>query len=279
MESLTLVVLAAGMGSRFGGMKQVAAVDDAGNTLVDYGAFDAIRAGFTKIVCVVTPELEASFHERVGRHIAAHADLAYAHQVIPDGRPKPWGTGEAVLAALPQVTGSFATINADDFYGADAYQRMAAFLGEPGDDNAVVGYRLENTMSSFGTVSRGVCQVQDGRLAGIAERTALRQVSGGAVDEAGEFYPGVTLVSLNFWGFRPPAARVFADGFEAFKRHAGPTDEFYLPDVGGALVPHVVVLPTTATWLGVTYADDLPLVRQQLARLVAAGEYPQGLWA
>jgi len=267
------------MGSRFGGVKQVAAVDDAGHTLVDYGAFDAIRAGFTNIVCVVTAELEASFHERVGRHIAAHANLSYAHQAIPDGRPKPWGTGQAVLVALPKVSGSFATINADDFYGADAYRRMAAFLGEPGEDNAVVGYRLENTMSSFGTVSRGVCQVVDDRLTGITERTALRPVDGGAVDEAGEFYPGSTLVSLNFWGFRPSAAQAFADGFEAFAPHAAPTQEFYLPDVGGSLMPHVVVLPTTANWLGVTYADDLPLVKGALAQLVAAGEYPEDLWA
>jgi len=276
----TLVVLAAGLGRRFGGIKQVAAVDDAGHTLVDYGVFDAVRAGFDKVVCVVTPELEKDFHQRVGRSIARHVELAYAHQVIPAGRTKPWGTAEAVLVALPQVPAAFATVNADDFYGADAYQAMAAFLGDDDQDNAVVGYRLKNTMSEFGTVSRGVCDVgPDERLVAITERTALRPAPGGAVDQDGSFYPGDTLVSMNFWGFRADAARAFTDGFAAFvHRPDAAKAEYYLPDVGGTLVPHVKVLPTSATWMGVTYAADLPSVRSRIAEMIAAGEYPAELW-
>lgn len=278
VKDLTLVVLAAGMGSRFGGVKQVAAVDDNGRTLIDYGVYDAIRAGFTRVVCVVTAEIEAAFHERIGCHVERHIELAYAHQAIPEGRKKPWGTAEAVLQALSHFSGDFATMNADDFYGADAYATIASFLAEESDLHAVVGYRLRNTMSAFGTVSRGVCEVSNGRLAHITERTALRPVPGGAVDEAGEFYDADTLVSMNFWGFRACAARAFSEGFEAFRAQAGSTDEFYLPDVGGSLMPNVVVLPTHATWMGITYADDLPAVRQRIAGLVAAGEYPQDLW-
>jgi len=266
------------MGSRFGGVKQVAAVDEAEHTLVDYAVYDAIRAGFDKVVCVVTPELEAAFHERVGRNIARHVELVYAHQCIPQGRTKPWGTGEAVLVALPHITGCFATINADDYYGWDAYHLMANFLSTGGDSHAVIGYWLRNTMSPNGTVSRGICEVRDGYLTGISERTGLQQVCGGAIDDRGDFFQGDTLVSMNFWGFRPSAAQVFRDEFDAFLEMAAPTAEFYLPDVGGSL-ESVRLLPTTAAWLGVTYAEDLPDVRSHLAHHVEQGEYPQELWS
>jgi len=286
---LTLVVLAAGMGSRFGGMKQVASVDDRGHTLVDYGVFDAVRAGFDRIICVVTPQLEADFHERVGRGIARHVDLAYAYQTldalpagreVPPGRVKPWGTGQAVLVALPQIDGSFATINADDFYGADAHRRMAAFLRAGGDRHALVGYRLVNTLSQNGTVSRGVCQVDAGdRLVDIREVTALHVVDGGAMDQSGVFLDGQTIVSLNFWGFGPSAAAAFRDGFEAFlDRPDAATAEYYLPDAARRLIPDVAVLPTSSSWLGVTYADDLPGVRARVTGMVASGEYPEVLW-
>ena len=289
MTSLTLVVLAAGLGSRFGGVKQLTAVDEAGQTLVDYSVFDALRAGFDKVVCVVTPELEAAFHAQVGRRIARQVDLVYAHQTIdalppgyrvPAGRVKPWGTGHAVCVALPLVDGPFATVNADDFYGADAFRQMAGFLKEDSPDHGLVGYHLSNTLSANGTVSRGVCRVGgDGRLQAITERTALRAAPGGAVDEAGQFLDGDSVVSLNFWGFRPSAAPAFPAGLRAFLDQAPAlADEYYLPDVAASLIPQVRVLPTSATWLGVTYADDLPKVRRQLAESVAQGVYPPQLW-
>jgi len=289
MSDLTLVVLAAGMGSRFGGVKQVAAVDDEGQTLIDYSVFDAVRAGFDHIVCVVTPQLQPDFDARVGQRIAAHVDLRYAYQAlnalppgfaVPAGRVKPWGTGQAVLAALPLVSGAFVTINADDFYGASAYRAASEFLAGNTQDHALVGYRLANTLSDNGTVSRGVCDVSDdGYLAGIRERVALRPVDGGAVDEAGAFIDGQTLVSLNFWGFQASAAAAFRDGFPSFlARPDVATAEYFLPDVARSLIPRVKVLSTSATWMGMTYADDLPAVKQRLALLCDQGEYPARLW-
>jgi len=290
MSNLTLVVLAAGVGSRFGGPKQLTAVDDAGQTLADYGVFDAVRAGFDHVVVVVTPQMEAAFDARVGAAIRRHVRLDYAHQTldalppgfsVPAGRVKPWGTGQAVLAALPLVSGPFTTVNADDFYGADAYTQMAGFLRGGSQDHALVGYRLANTLSAHGTVSRGVCDVDaDGRLAGIRERTALRPADGGAIDEAGTFFSGNAPVSLNFWGFQPGAAQAFRDGFAAFlARPDAATAEYFLPDVAAGLIPHVRVLPTSATWMGMTYADDLPALKTHLAALVRQGAYPATLWA
>jgi len=285
---LSLVVLAAGLGSRFGGAKQMAVVDDAGQTLIDYSIYDAVRAGFDRIVCVVTPAMEDEFHQRIGAAIARHVDLVYAHQTldrlpfgysVPKKRVKPWGTAQAVLCALGAVDGSFATINADDYYGADAYARIADFLASDSPDHALVGYRLENTLSANGTVSRGVCEVEDDRLVGITERTALRPVEGGAVDESDRFYPGDTPVSMNLWGFRPSAAGAFRSLFPAFlDRPDAASSEFYLPDVGGALMPHVRVLPTSSVWKGITYPDDLPGLRAYLAGLVDRGVYPKELW-
>ena len=288
MSNLTLVVLAAGMGSRFGGLKQLTAVDDAGQTLVDYLVFDAVRAGFDHIVVVVTPEIEAEFDARIGAAIRRHVSLDYAYQrlddlppgfTVPAGRVKPWGTGQAVLAALHLVNGPFVTVNADDFYGADAYAQAAGFLSTDGDDHVLVGYRLANTLSANGPVSRGVCEVRGGLLAGIRERLALRPVDGGATDESGEFIDGNTLVSLNFWGFRPSAAQAFKDGFPAFLgRPDAATAEYFLPDVAAGLIPHVRVLPTAATWMGMTYADDLPGLKAHLAGLISQGVYPTRLW-
>ncbi|MCL2490906.1 MAG: NTP transferase domain-containing protein [Propionibacteriaceae bacterium] len=285
----SLVVLAAGLGNRFGGLKQLAGVDGAGQTLVDYAVFDAVRAGFERVVVVVTRELEPEFAARIGDAIGRHIDLVYAHQsldalppgfTIPPGRVKPWGTGQAVLAALPYLSGAFATVNADDFYGRDAYDQMAAFLAGDGPDHGLVGYRLANTLSEHGTVSRGVCEVgSDGALVDIRERTALRPVVGGAVDESGEFFADDTLVSLNFWGFRASAADAFRDGFPVFLRRPDVARaEYFLPDVARSLIPHVRVLPTPATWMGLTYADDMGTLRAHLARLVDQGVYPAKLW-
>ena len=297
MDHLSLVVLAAGIGSRFGGIKQLAAVDDAGQTLADYSIFDALRAGFDRVVCVVTPTLEPDFHERLGRRLARHVDLVYAHQTldllpagyrVPATRTKPWGTGHAVLAALPHVAGPFATINADDFYGRQPYQLMADFLRTDTPDHGLVAYRLGNTLSLHGTVSRGLCTVDGtGRLTAVRERKALRAVHGepagttlGAEDEAGDFFPADAPVSMNLWGFRPEAGAVFRDLFTGFLDAApGPTDEYLIPDVAAALIPAVKALATDARWVGVTYADDLPAVRQYIAGLIADGTYPSRLWA
>ena len=289
MSKLPLVVLAAGIGSRFGGIKQIATVDEAEQTLIDYSVFDAVKAGFDQVICVLTPELESEFHDRIGRQIARQVDLIYAHQTLdllpegyqlPAGRAKPWGTAHAVLAALPLFEGSFATVNADDFYGAEAYQMMADYLQGDNSDHALVGYNLASTLSPNGTVSRGVCRVDtSGRLQSISERKALKPVDGGAVDETETFFDDQTLASLNFWGFRPSAAQIFQDLFPDFLNSPDIlTNEFYLPEAASFLIPNVQVLPTTASWMGITYAKDLPTVRQHVAKLVADGLYPPVLW-
>ena len=182
MEKPTLVIMAAGMGSRFGGSKQITPVDDAGHIIIDFSIYDAVRAGFGRVVCVIKPEMEADFRRAIGDNIARRVELVYAYQTldrlpagfgIPEGRQKPWGTGHATLCALEKVKGPFAVINADDFYGQDAFRAAAEFLCAPGDDDehAMVGYSIENTLTENGSVSRGVCAADDrGNLTDIDER-------------------------------------------------------------------------------------------------------------
>jgi hypothetical protein len=300
--TLNLVVLAAGMGSRFGGLKQVAAVDPAGHALIDYAVYDALRAGFGRIVVVVTPALEAEFHERIGRRLARRAEVVYAHQildalpegcVVPEGRTKPWGTAHAVLSAADRITGPFATINADDFYGATAFGRAAAFLRDTAapDRHALVAYELRNTLSGHGEVSRGVCAGDGaGHLATITEHTRIGWGADGQVlsttpDGVVALDPAAP-VSLNLWAFHPAALDEFRDRFPEFLREAAAADplkaEFYLPAVPDGLVRSgratVDLLATPDRWYGVTYADDLPEVKAAIARLGAAGTYPDHLW-
>ncbi|MDR1807655.1 MAG: NTP transferase domain-containing protein [Propionibacteriaceae bacterium] len=300
-QSLNLVVLAAGLGSRFGGLKQIAAVDAYGHALIDYAVFDALRAGFGRVVIVTTAALEPEFHARIGARLAAHTDLVYAHQdleplpagfSVPAGREKPWGTAHAVLAAADQVTGPFATINADDFYGADALRAMAGFLAADvaPDHHGLVGYRLDNTLSEHGEVARGICQADAaGHLVGITEHTRVGRSGDRIVtmtDQGALPLDPATIVSLNLWGFHPAVLDEFRAEFPAFLRDDLPANplraEFYLPRVPDTLVTsgraEFSVLATPDRWYGVTYADDLPLVRSAIARLQAEGVYPDHLW-
>ena len=291
-----MVVLAAGRGSRFGGSKQTAIVDDAGNALLDYSMYDAVQAGFDRVVCVISPGMEDAFDAQVGSRVAEHIDVVYAYQsldALPDGfkvptqRVKPWGTAHAVLCALPSVPGAFVTINADDYYGPQAYRVMADFLATDGREHAMVGYNLANTLSEHGTVSRGVCDVAaSGRLRAVVEHTAIeKQGDAFVAHDAGTTLAADALVSLNFWGFRASAAQTFTEMFPQFLRTQAATDpigaEFYLPDVASALVddPGVQVLATPDRWMGLTYADDLEGVQQRLAQLRDDGVYPEDLWA
>ena len=190
MNKPTLVIMAAGMGSRFGGCKQITPVDADGHIIIDYSIYDAVRAGFGSVVCVIKPEMESDFRAAIGDRIAEHVDLHYAYQTIdrlpagysvPEGRTKPWGTAHAVLCAKDLVSGAFAAINADDFYGAGAFREAARFLSAPHAENehAMVAYRVENTLTENGSVSRGVCTVKDGLLSGIVERTQIVPCEGG----------------------------------------------------------------------------------------------------
>ena len=299
----TLVIMAAGMGSRFGGNKQIAPVDDAGHIIIDYSIFDAVRAGFGRVVCVIKPEMEADFRRAIGDRIAGSVDLRYAWQTldnipsgftVPEGRQKPWGTGHAVLCARPLVEGPFAVINADDFYGAGAFRAAGAFLSAGGDANehAMVAYHIENTLTENGSVSRGVCAGADGFLTDITERTTIEPREGGAAytEDGGAswtFIPAGTPVSMNLWAFRDGARAAFPRMFEDFLRDTVPANplkaEFYLPNVPKALIAdgagRVRLLNTDERWYGMTYREDAEKVRAAIASMKAKGLYPEKLWA
>ena len=299
----TLVIMAAGMGSRFGGNKQIAPVDDAGHIIIDFSIYDAVRAGFGKVVCVIKPEMEADFRRAIGDNIARHVELKYAYQTldnipagfaIPEGRAKPWGTGHATLCALKEVDGPFAVINADDFYGRDAFRAAAEFLLAGGDENehAMVGYNIENTLTENGTVSRGVCAGDaEGYLTDITERTVIEPREGGAAftEDGGAswtFIHAGTPVSMNLWAFRSGVLEAFPRMFEDFLKNDVPKNpmkaEFYLPNVPKGLIAEgrgrVRLLKTNERWYGMTYREDAEKVRAAIRAMKDAGVYPEKLW-
>jgi hypothetical protein len=296
----TLLVLAAGMGSRYGGLKQIDPMGPAGETILDYSVFDAVRAGFDRVVFVIRPDFEAAFRERVCTRFARRIDVALAFQTldrlppgfsVPPGREKPWGTTHAILCARDEIRTPFAMINADDFYGRDSFAVLAARLSSlPLDATSycMVGFTLENTLSAHGTVARGVCRTDaKGFLTDIQELTHVRRTAAGvenAVPGGGVRLTGTEPVSMNMWGFTP---RVFpqleADFREFLAAHGGePKSECYIPTSIGTLVKSGAatceVLRTTSTWFGATYAEDKAAVQANLAKLVQAGEYPPSLW-
>lgn len=284
------------MGSRYGGLKQLDPVGPSGETILDYAVFDAIRAGFSRVVFVIRRDFEAEFKAQVGARYAGKIAVDYVFQsldrlpagfAVPAGREKPWGTGHAVWCAREAVDGPFAVIGADDFFGRDAFARLADFLRGAGESNdeapafAMVGYRLANTLSENGSVSRGVCAVDGaGFLTEVVEHTGIRPDEVGA----GKKYTGEEIVSMNCWAFTPALFTALDEQFTGFLAERGGElkSEFYLPaavseQIAQGLVT-VEVRPTTASWFGVTYREDRPRVQAALADLVAAGEYPARLF-
>ncbi|MCI6378620.1 MAG: nucleotidyltransferase [Clostridiales bacterium] len=302
MSNTTLVVMAAGLGSRYGGLKQIAPVDNARHILIDFSIYDAVRAGFDKLVCIVKPELEQEFHEAIGRRIAPFIDLHYAFQrpdalpkgySVPEGRTKPWGTAHAVLCAKDQIHTPFAVINADDFYGRTAFESIHTFLSEPhaANEHAMVGYRVENTLTEHGSVARGVCETDaDGYLVGVTERTHIEPREGGAAfTEDGEhftFVPAGAIVSMNLWGFQPSILDEIENRFPAYLDANLPVNpfkcEYFLPLIPNALIQEgkgsVKVLGTHEKWYGVTYKEDMPKVQAAIAQMKRQGVYPDELW-
>ncbi|MDY3025316.1 MAG: sugar phosphate nucleotidyltransferase [Candidatus Faecivicinus sp.] len=300
MNKPTLVIMAAGMGSRFGGCKQITPVDADGHIIIDYSIYDAVRAGFGSVVCVIKPEMESDFRAAIGDRIAEHVDLHYAYQTIdrlpagysvPEGRTKPWGTAHAVLCAKDLVSGAFAAINADDFYGAGAFREAARFLSAPHAENehAMVAYRVENTLTENGSVSRGVCTVKDGLLSGIVERTQIVPCEGGAkfIEGAEEtFLPAGTPVSMNMWAFSHSMLEEMESRFPAWLDENVAKDplkcEYFLPLIPNLLIQEgkgsVRVLNTTERWYGVTYHADLEKVQAAIEQMRASGQYPRKLW-
>lgn len=289
-----LVVLAAGMGSRFGGVKQLEPVGPSGETVMDYAVFDAVRAGVERVVFVIRRELEEAFHASIGSRYSGQVSVGYAFQSlealpggrrVPQGRTKPWGTGQAVLAAGEVVQNPFVVINADDFYGHRAYADLAGWLSTasaPGT-YAMVAFRMGNTLSENGPVSRGVCEVVDGRLARVVEHTGLGADGRGVLDASGARFTGDELVSMNFWGLQPDVFGRLEGQFGEFLDARGhdPKAELYLPAVIDRLVSEgsatVDVLTSPDPWFGMTYAADRDAVASRLAELVASGEYESPL--
>lgn len=298
MRKPTLVIMAAGMGSRFGGLKQIEPVDGHGQIIMDYSLYDAKRAGFESVLFIIKHEIEADFRERIGKRMERQFDVRYCFQELsrlPDGfsvpqnRVKPWGTGHAIACIHDQIDGPFAVINADDYYGVSAIASIYDFLKEdrPASDHAMVGYRLRNTVTDNGHVARGICTVEDGILCGIQERTHIekRGVDAEAlVDGKREFLPGDTMVSMNLWGFQKGIAQRAWEMFGTFLRERTDLDkgEFFLPSVVDAArqdgTGRFHVLPTSETWFGVTYREDLPGVVHAFQEKKNAGIYPDRLW-
>ena len=296
-----LIIMAAGMGSRFGGLKQITPVGDRGEIIMDFSLYDAREAGFEKAVFVIKKDNEAEFRKVIGARAEKHMAVEYVFQEltdipdgfsVPEGRQKPWGTGHAVRACRHAVDGPFAVINADDFYGPGAFRALYDFLAADGPENehAMVGYRLRNTVTENGYVSRGICSSADGWLTDITERTHVeKRGDHAAFTEDGEHYfdlPGDTLVSMNFWGFRKNMMDAFDRRFADFLRNDVPANplkaEYYLPSVANAeMAEHgarVRLLPCEETWYGVTYREDLPTVKEAVARMKEEKIYPASLW-
>jgi len=290
----TLVVLAAGIGSRFGGIKQIEPVGPNGESLIDYSIYDALATGFGRILFVVQEGMEERFRERFGT-IADRCELDFAFQrlddlppgfSVPDRRGKPWGTAHALLSCRGRLEAPFALINADDFYGRSAFDSLARSLSTGGGP-ALVGYPLGATLSPSGPVSRGICRFDDaGYLVEIVERSGLRQEEDRIVYEDGEGRHGVeggAIASMNMWGLTPDVLKELDRRFPAFLRGSDlRSAEYQLPTVIGDLIREgrlrVRVLPTEEEWFGITYHEDLPRVRAAIARLIAAGTYPSPLF-
>ena len=305
MSSLTLVVMAAGVGSRYGGLKQIDPVGPSGEVVLDYSVFDALRAGFGRVVFIIRKDIEEAFRERIGRRIERAADTAYVFQsldqvppgfVIPQGRIKPWGTAQAVLSCKDSVRTPFLAINADDYYGRTAFEAMAGYLGRHAGakgvhEFAMVGYRLANTLSEHGTVARGVCAATaEGYLVGIRELLKIRKF-GDAVEHTENDADWARLdpeswTSMNFWGFTTGLFAELEALFPEFLRTNATNirkAEFLIREVVGALLREgrasVRILPTRERWFGVTYPEDRPAFRTAILGLVDAGVYPRDLWS
>ncbi|WP_159518647.1 sugar phosphate nucleotidyltransferase [Erysipelothrix urinaevulpis] len=298
MKDLTLVILAAGMGSRYGGLKQIDKFGKSGEAIIDFSIHDAIEAGFTKLVLIIREEHEAIFEEELVGKLRPFIDVEYAFQSIDDvpewfagveGREKPWGTTHALLSARDKVNGPFSIINADDFYGKAAFVEMARFLKEEvRDDNAaMMGYVVEKTLTDHGTVTRGVCEGKEGYLQAIVETDGIKREGDVVVagDDAHQLAEG-TLVSMNFWGFTPAVFSKLNDKFETFLKEdveGNPMkSEALLPNHVGDLIDdgvlNVKILETPDRWYGVTYQDDKPLVLSTFEKLQSDGTYPEKLW-
>jgi dTDP-glucose pyrophosphorylase len=297
----TLVIMAAGMGSRYGGLKQIDPVGPSGEIVLDYSIYDAIRAGFGKVVFVIRPDIEADFKEAIGDKLSGRIEVEYVFQTlenipeefsVPEGRTKPWGTGQAVLMAKEAVDGPFAIINADDFYGRETFEvisRHLETLDTESADGCMVGFYIKNTLSPNGSVARGWCNVQDGNLVSVAERYEIERQQDGMIryqhNDGHKEMADDDLVSMNTWGFASRLFDFLEQGFIEFLKREGSElkSEYLLPELVDGMIRRgettVAVLPTNAKWMGVTYAEDKPEVMAGIRALVNQSIYPENLWS
>lgn len=306
MKKPVLVVMAAGMGSRYGGLKQIDPIDKDGDIIIDFSIYDAIQAGFEKIVFIIKKENEADFRAAIGDRMSKHIQVEFVFQdlhnlpegfTVPEGRVKPWGTGHAVLSCLNEIGGPFVVINADDYYGTHAFKMAYDFLIHAEEESVpaqymMVGYRLENTLTDNGYVSRGVCETdENGYLADINERTHIEKRDGGAAytEDDGKTWTALPVdapVSMNMWGFTGGFMKELEARFPVFLEKNIPVNplkcEYFLPFVVDELLKEkkvtVKVLTTQDKWYGVTYKEDKPVVVAAIQSLKDQGLYPQGLW-
>lgn len=289
----TLVILAAGIGSRYGGgVKQLEAVDDRGHLIIDYSIHDAIAAGFNRIIFIIRHAIEADFKEKIGNRIEETCrplgiEVLYAFQELDKvpisvsaERIKPWGTGHAVLCCEGLIQEPFAVINADDYYGKNGFRAAASFLG---NGYGLVGYILKNTLSDHGGVTRGICSVRDGKLTGIKETKNIVKTSEGAAANGVPLNMD-SLVSMNFWCYPAKFMEVLRKGFPEFLATASDIqkDEYLLPNIADQMLKNgteFTVLPTDDHWFGVTYKEDKPAVMESIRRLIEAGEYQEELYS
>ena len=305
MNKPVLVIMAAGMGSRYGGLKQIDPVDSDGHIIMDFSMYDAKQAGFEKVIFIIKKENEADFKEAVGDRMAKYMDVSYAYQElasipegyeVPEGRVKPWGTAHAVLSCISLIDGPFAVINADDYYGQEAFKLIYDYLASHQDDDkyryTMVGYHLGNTVTDNGHVARGVCDMNEkGELIAINERTRIEKHDGGIAfteddGETSNFVPADTTVSMNMWGFTKSILKEIEEGFPAFLDKGLKENpmkcEYFLPTVVSNLLGEdratVAVLKSADKWYGVTYKEDKPVVVEAIQKMKDEGRYPQHLW-
>lgn len=298
----TLVILAAGMASRYGSMKQIQSFGPSGETIMDYSIYDAIRAGFGKVVFIIREDFAENFKSIFEPKLKGKIETDYVYQsldanmgkhTVPADRKKPWGTAHAVLCAKDAVKEPFAVINADDFYGKDSFQKAYDFLTKEVNDRTycIIGYELKKTLSENGSVSRGVCAVdENNNLTAINERTKIYRNERGKItyeDDNGQQHEVSedSSVSMNFWGFAPNVFELIEESFQKFLdlNINNPKAEFFIPILGDEFIKSgkgvIKVIPTSAQWFGVTYKEDAPVVLADISKLVQSGEYPQNLWA
>ena len=300
MSKTTLVVLAAGMGSRYGGLKQIDPIGPNGEIILELSVYDAIQAGFDRVVFIIKKEIEADFKEAIGNKLAAHVEVEYVFQdlhhlpkdyEVPAGRVKPWGTAHALWCCKEVLDGPFSVINADDYYGQSCFKDLYAFLNNEAKSHhyGMVGYLLRNTITENGSVARGQCVVKDGKLVNVVERTRIEKRNDKIeyyLDNEWHTLPEDTLVSMNMWAFTPDIIEEIEHRFDAFMADAVPANplksEMYIPNVVGELLREeaadVVMMSSRDKWYGVTYQEDKEGVKAGIRSLIDQGRYPQPLW-